>query len=216
MGKRPDITGQIFGRLTVLEYAGSNRQQDAMWKCVCFCGKQKIVRASNLRKGATRSCGCLSGITRKTRYPRLKAWLCPHVDQVHQAKGMCKSCYKTKTSKTRYYTQKKEMGIIKWREYRHEMHLRRKYNLFWDRYQEKLIEQNHSCICGKNFNQDGGKKDAPHIDHNHACCASDRSCGKCVRGILCFRCNSVLGFLESDPHLLPEYLKGYLAKYPLC
>jgi len=36
------------------------------------------------------------------------------------------------------------------------------------------------------------------VDHNHACCPADASCGHCVRGILCRRCNHVIGVLETS------------------
>src|SRR4051812_34092166 len=49
-----DITGQTFGRYTVLSYAG--RQ---MWHCRCSCGTQNEIHAGNLRAGRTQSCGCL-------------------------------------------------------------------------------------------------------------------------------------------------------------
>lgn len=35
-----------------------------------------------------------------------------------------------------------------------------------------------------------------HVDHDHACCPNKRSCGNCVRGILCVNCNSMLGRIE--------------------
>lgn len=49
-----DITGQVFGDLTVLEYLG-----DRKWKCKCSCEDSKIVIASgyDLRTGRTKSCG---------------------------------------------------------------------------------------------------------------------------------------------------------------
>jgi hypothetical protein len=36
------------------------------------------------------------------------------------------------------------------------------------------------------------------IDHDHACCAGSRSCGKCIRGVLCGNCNTAEGLLNSD------------------
>ena len=60
MGKFVDLTGQRFGRLTVLDRVGSAGGGSATWRCLCDCGKETIVLSSSLRRGATRSCGCLS------------------------------------------------------------------------------------------------------------------------------------------------------------
>lgn len=54
-----DETGNTYGRLTVIEQAGSNKEHKALWKCICQCGQEVIVTGKNLRTGATRSCGCL-------------------------------------------------------------------------------------------------------------------------------------------------------------
>ena len=36
------------------------------------------------------------------------------------------------------------------------------------------------------------------VDHDHACCPEGgRSCGKCIRGLLCMECNKYLGFYEN-------------------
>lgn len=63
MGKLIDLTGQRFGRLTVLEYAGPYNAADglcsAVWHCRCDCGEEVDVVGRNLRQGLTRSCGCL-------------------------------------------------------------------------------------------------------------------------------------------------------------
>lgn len=53
-----DLTGQRFGRLTVLERAPKPSKQ-TYWLCSCDCGNQATVRGSNLRCGKTKSCGCL-------------------------------------------------------------------------------------------------------------------------------------------------------------
>jgi hypothetical protein len=48
--------GQVFGRLTVVAWRGG---KSSLWQCRCICGTEKVVRASSLRGGNTRSCGCL-------------------------------------------------------------------------------------------------------------------------------------------------------------
>ena len=52
-----DLTGQRFGRWTVLGIAPSS-PRNAKWYCRCDCGNEKIVRASLLRNGTSKSCGC--------------------------------------------------------------------------------------------------------------------------------------------------------------
>ena len=50
-----------------------------------------------------------------------------------------------------------------------------------------------------------------HVDHDHNCCAGRKTCGKCVRGILCARCNHGIGLFLNDPDLLltaARYLKS--------
>lgn len=55
-----DLTGQKFGKLTVIERAGSTSHGAAKWRCVCECGNETIVIGDSLRKGDTRSCGCFA------------------------------------------------------------------------------------------------------------------------------------------------------------
>ena len=60
MSKLIDLTGQRFGLLIVLSRAGcsSGKARIATWLCQCDCGKQIVVRGTNLRSGNTISCGC--------------------------------------------------------------------------------------------------------------------------------------------------------------
>lgn len=59
MGKKIDLTGQKFGRWTVLGEAGRNKHNQFMWNCVCDCGNIKVVYGGDLRNGGSKSCGCL-------------------------------------------------------------------------------------------------------------------------------------------------------------
>lgn len=54
-----DLTGQRFGRLTVLK-RDPDRTGQVFWHCKCDCGNEKSVSAYRLKSGRTQSCGCLS------------------------------------------------------------------------------------------------------------------------------------------------------------
>ena len=53
-----DLIGKKFGRLIVLNCYMRNYKRYCL--CLCDCGKKKEIRADNIKKGLTKSCGCLS------------------------------------------------------------------------------------------------------------------------------------------------------------
>lgn len=57
--RRQDLTGKVFGKLTVMEFSHKNQRRECHWKCLCECGKETVVRSNQLTSGRTRSCGCL-------------------------------------------------------------------------------------------------------------------------------------------------------------
>jgi hypothetical protein len=62
MGKFVDLTGQKFGRLTVIKRAENNKWRDSQWLCKCDCNgenSEKIITGRSLKNGYTQSCGCL-------------------------------------------------------------------------------------------------------------------------------------------------------------
>jgi hypothetical protein len=82
-----------------------------------------------------------------------------------------------------------------------------KYKLTNDKYQALLESQNNRChICLKPFT------DTPHIDHCHSCCSGVRSCGLCVRGLLCQQCNHMLGRAHDSTEILQAAI-NYLDKW---
>lgn len=62
MGKLIDLTGQKFGKLTVLQRAPYCKSGHIYWTCWCECGNIKDICGNNLRNGVTTSCGCLQKI----------------------------------------------------------------------------------------------------------------------------------------------------------
>lgn len=61
------MIGQRFGRLVVVEQA-ENKGPHKRWLCRCDCGNETVVFQLSLRKGATRSCGCLKSETVRARW----------------------------------------------------------------------------------------------------------------------------------------------------
>lgn len=56
---RKDLTNQIFGRLKVIKFSHTKKEQNRnFWLCRCECGNEKIVEASHLIRHNTTSCGC--------------------------------------------------------------------------------------------------------------------------------------------------------------
>jgi hypothetical protein len=57
---RVDMIGRRFGRLVVTA-ADKTVGREAFWRCRCDCGGEKVARGCDLRRGSTKSCGCLVG-----------------------------------------------------------------------------------------------------------------------------------------------------------
>ena len=60
MPKIRDLTGQTFGKLTVVSFAGSDKRGNAKWLCKCECGNEKVIAGGSLTSGNTKSCGCIN------------------------------------------------------------------------------------------------------------------------------------------------------------
>lgn len=54
-----NLTGQKFGRLTVIELLSERKNAEKVYRCKCDCGNYTNVRSGSLKQGLTRSCGCL-------------------------------------------------------------------------------------------------------------------------------------------------------------
>lgn len=82
------------------------------------------------------------------------------------------------------------------------------YGLTRDDYVNMEKSQNGVCkICGEPEKY----KKRLSVDHDHACCSGSKSCGKCIRGLLCSNCNRVLGQVNDNVETLQtmiEYLNG--------
>jgi hypothetical protein len=84
-----------------------------------------------------------------------------------------------------------------------------KYGITIDQYHKMLEDQDYKCkICNK---KDSSNRLRLCIDHDHSCCKGSTSCGKCVRGLICFRCNTALGNVKDNIKVLQSMI-DYLTK----
>lgn len=91
--------------------------------------------------------------------------------------------------------------------YGHERALR-KHGILIDDYIDMMKSQNGVCaICNKK--EENGKRLA--VDHDHSCCAGPSSCGQCIRGLICFKCNTALGMINDNVEILKSMI-WYLQK----
>lgn len=83
------------------------------------------------------------------------------------------------------------------------------YGMSIERYEELLSIQNNKCkLCAVPFTETR----SPHVDHDHECCAGNKTCGECVRALLCGPCNRGLGLFKDNLMILQkaiEYIQSY-------
>lgn len=112
-----DLTGQRFGRLTVIKRVENNGKK-VMWLCRCDCGNETTVFSGYLRNGDTKSCGCLSkdklrerrfkhGESRKTRLYNI--WI--HIK--HRTSGKA-----NEKGTKKWYTDKNIKMCEEWSDFR--------------------------------------------------------------------------------------------------
>lgn len=83
-----------------------------------------------------------------------------------------------------------------------EQKLLRRFNMSSAEFDERLRFQGGRCaICRT---EEPGGPGTWRVDHDHKCCPEERTCGQCVRALLCHLCNAGLGFFKDDSARLRE------------
>lgn len=87
----------------------------------------------------------------------------------------------------------------------------RRYGITRAQMLDMLEDQGGCAICGTAKPRNAGFRNGWHIDHDHKCCPTDLTCGKCIRGVLCADCNKVLGLVGDSVTRLEQAI-AYLQR----
>jgi hypothetical protein len=117
MATRRDFTGQVFGRLTVLEYCDSVHWM-SRWTCRCECGAVTTVRSDHLIQQRVRSCGCLKRemtSARATTHGESRPG--QHTREYRVWAHMFRRCYDPNTKRFERYGGRGITVCERWRDY---------------------------------------------------------------------------------------------------
>ena len=82
-------------------------------------------------------------------------------------------------------------------------------NLTSEQYNEIFNRQGGCCaVCGSHQST---LRRSLAVDHDHSCCPGRKTCGKCIRGLLCDNCNFLIGHAKNSVEILLKAAK-YLEK----
>lgn len=128
----------------------------------------------------------------------------------NKKQSWCIECYKF------YYTKGEGRNtILKYNQsdgaktLRRNQRLLKLYGISLEDYKDKLIKQDNRCAICKEI---AGDDRLLCIDHDHRCCPTNLTCGRCMRGLLCDRCNRVLGMIKDNIEI-SENILYYLNSY---
>lgn len=84
-----------------------------------------------------------------------------------------------------------------------------RYGITEAQYNDLLTEQGNSCaVCRTEFTATV----KANVDHDHNCCVGAKSCGKCLRGLLCSKCLTLASIMETRFKYMDDMFL-YLTKY---
>ena len=115
--------------------------------------------------------------------------------------GKCKTCQRRDAERWRAEHPEPRYDA----EYQRNHHLMRQYGITANQYDALLANQGGVCaVCRRPERiqtRRSGKPSYLAVDHARSCCSGKKSCGRCIRGLLCFDCNTAIGRLD-DGQLL--------------
>lgn len=191
-GPKPDNDveiGKIFKMLKVIEFVGrtNTKRPSRLWKCECLCGCRttRTVRGDYLREGTVTSCR-KRALAPEEKYRRLTE---PRT---------CRICNKLKPPNA----FKDHKGFICTKCMTRKIHLKALYGLSLEDYERMFSEQGGKCFICR----------TPPTPEEEVLCVDHHHLSGVVRKLLCFSCNSAIGYLHESVERAVA-IADYLAKY---
>lgn len=157
---------------------------------------------------------CRNGHSMRSQIAK-KNKTCKHcgIDKYY-AKGYCRNCYtrnyRSGTPEIKNYGRKVYPNGLKYVNMR-KTELKNKYKMTPEIYEEMAKNGCHIC------NRHALPHKKLHVDHDHKCCPDKKSCGLCVRGILCDACNTAVSIYEMgqmrDDYINKDKVMLYVAMH---
>ncbi|HDY88064.1 MAG TPA: hypothetical protein ENH82_08135 [bacterium] len=108
-----NLLNKTFGRFLVIRYQGKDKTSHHYWVCRCICGVEKGIAETSLKRGRSKSCGCLrKETTSKNRKTHGKA--ATPIYRVWQ--GIKRRCYCKKSLDYKYYGERNIYVCKQWKD----------------------------------------------------------------------------------------------------
>ncbi|WP_409070557.1 endonuclease domain-containing protein [Burkholderia cenocepacia] len=172
----------------------------------CICGKEAWLRA-NMTRERFRTCDCPPKPYLDTHKTCTKCRESKSVDEFFRdsktgnPRPICKACHKAQTRSWQTKNPEKHQASATLRN--KIAHARNRFGLTAEEYQARVKAHKVCEICG-NPEPQKRRQGKLSLDHCHKT--------KKIRGVLCSRCNTMLGYANDDPEVLRSALR-YLAKH---
>lgn len=89
-----NLSGQKFGKLTVIMPSESDKHGNMQWLCECECGHLTTARADRLLDGNRKSCGCLTGQHKLLHGHSVNKHRTREAESIHQARQRCNNTHR--------------------------------------------------------------------------------------------------------------------------
>lgn len=148
--------------------------------------------------------GCRCNVCVATFREKQKRYYYKNRDEINKKrKEKLDSSPELKAIKSKYDKKRRAENKERFAAMDRKYMLKKMYGLSEQEYETMVLKQKGLCaICLKPPSMRNLA-----VDHDHKCCPGRKSCGQCIRGLLCQKCNGYLGRINEDPTNLVSYLQ---------